>query len=48
MKSFKEWLKVNEVGTSTASVAVFARPVFSSPISRFPLKKKKKKTKISL
>ncbi len=24
---FKNWLKINEVGTSTANIAVFARPM---------------------
>lgn len=27
--NFKEWLKLKEVGTSTACIAVFARPLFS-------------------
>jgi len=31
---FKEWLRINEVGTSSASVAVFARPVFGSAVRR--------------
>lgn len=31
---FKEWLKLQEVGTSTASVAVFARPLFGGPATR--------------
>jgi hypothetical protein len=34
--SFKEWLKLNENGTSTADVAVFARPVMTSMDRRFP------------
>lgn len=57
---FKEWLakqEINEVGTGTASIAVFARPVMSM-VSRTwapfitseiepPKKKKKKKKKKS-
>jgi hypothetical protein len=41
---FKSWL-LKEVGTSTASVAVFARPIFSEPVKRtsFFLKDIKKK-----
>lgn len=49
--SFYEWLKLREVGTSTASVAHFAMPVFGGPFSRQypeiiggrPVKRKKKK-----
>lgn len=51
--NFKEWLKLQEVGTSTANVAVFARPLFGGPVTRmYPepvilggreIKKKKKK-----
>lgn len=32
--TFKEWLKLKEVGTSTACVAAFARPIFSQPVRR--------------
>jgi len=32
--TFREWLKLREVGTSTASVAVFARPLFGGPTTR--------------
>lgn len=45
MITFKEWLKLKENGTSTADVAVFARPVFSGNVSP-ALEKKKKKPKI--
>lgn len=33
---FKEWLKLSETGTSTADVAVFARPVLASNDRRYP------------
>lgn len=32
--TFKEWLKLQEVGTSTADVAFFQRPIFGSTIQR--------------
>lgn len=32
--TFKEWLKVQETGTGTSAIAVFARPIFSGPIRR--------------
>jgi len=32
--SFKEWLKLQEVGTSTASVATYALPLFGGPFTR--------------
>lgn len=32
--SFKEWLKLQEVGTGTNSIAMFKRPVFGEPIRR--------------
>ena len=49
--SFSEWLNLREVGTSTASVATYAMPLFGGPFARqFPqmiggreVKKKKKK-----
>jgi len=49
--SFKEWLKLQEVGTSTAGVAHYALPVFGGPFARQypeiiggrPVKRKKKK-----
>jgi hypothetical protein len=52
--SFKEWLKLSEVGTTTASVATFKMPLFGGPVTRmYPepitigqdsfFKKKKKK-----
>lgn len=31
---FKEWLKLQEIGTGTSSVAIFARPIFSEPVRR--------------
>jgi hypothetical protein len=41
---FKDWLNINEVGTTTADVASFARPVFGScMICRGPCHCKKKK-----
>lgn len=48
---FKEWLKIKENATSTAAIAVFARPVFSEPVRRASVedlhigKKRKKKKK---
>ena len=44
MKTFKEWLKLKEVATTTASVAVFARPI-GSIIRRDSLFKSQKKRK---
>jgi hypothetical protein len=32
--TFNEWLKLREASTSSACVAMFARPVFSSPVER--------------
>lgn len=32
--SFKEWLKLQEVGTGTNAIAMFKRPVFGEPIRR--------------
>lgn len=32
--NFKEWLKLQEVGTGTNAIAVFARPVFDEPWRR--------------
>lgn len=32
--NFREWLKINEVGTGTSSIAGFARPIFSEPVKR--------------
>lgn len=32
--NFKEWLKLQEVGTGTNAVAMFKRPVFGEPIRR--------------
>ena len=51
--TFKEWLKLQEVGTSTASVATFAMPLFGGPFVRTapemiggrPIKKHKRKRK---
>lgn len=45
---FKEWLKLQEVGTGTSAIAVFSRPVFQEPVRRKPVEmmgfeKKKKK-----
>lgn len=40
---FSEWLQLRETGTSTASVAVFARPLFSGPVVRGFSRKKRKK-----
>lgn len=34
MKGFREWLKMNETGTSTADVSGFARNVFAGPVTR--------------
>jgi len=31
---FKEWLRIQEVGTSTASVATYAMPVIGGPVAR--------------
>lgn len=53
---FKEWLKLQEVGTGTNAVAVFSRPVGIGMVQREPVdmigfrdedhhKKKKKKHK---
>ena len=39
---FKEWF-LKEVGTSTASVAVFSRPFFSGAVTRCWPKEKKEK-----
>ena len=37
MKSFKEWLKLQEVGTSAGMVAPFALPIGTQAVSRiFP------------
>jgi hypothetical protein len=32
--TFKEWLNLSEVGTSTGSVAPFLMTLFSSPVQR--------------
>jgi len=32
--NFKEWLKLQEVGTGTNAVAMFVRPIFSAPVRR--------------
>lgn len=32
--SFKEWLKLREVATSTAGVATYAMPLFGGPFAR--------------
>jgi hypothetical protein len=51
MNSFKEWLKLQEVGTGTNAVAVFARPIGGgdlvrrTPLDMFGDEKKKKKKK---
>lgn len=51
--SFRDWLKLQETGTSTADVAVFARPCIGMVRRIYPgfwgqedpfFKKKKKKT----
>jgi len=54
--SFKEWFKLQEVGTSTASVAPFIRPLFGGPVTRMypdpvtieidPFFKKKKNSRL--
>jgi len=31
---FKEWLKIQEAGTNTACIAVFARPALPGPVRR--------------
>lgn len=31
---FREWLKLQEVGTGTNAIAVFARPVIGGPVTR--------------
>lgn len=36
--NFKEWLKLQEVGTGTNAIAVFARPIFDEPRRRGDLK----------
>lgn len=51
--SFKEWLHLKEIGTTTASVASFKMPLFRGPVTRMypkpitaekdPFFKKKKK-----
>ena len=48
---FKEWLKLQEVGTSTNAIAVFSRPIFGggemirrTPIPMFGKESKKKKS----
>ena len=46
--NFKEWIKLKETGISTASIAVFARPLFSSPIKRIPTQKLKLSDKKSV
>jgi len=50
--NFKKWLKLDEVGTGTSAVAVFARPVggihtrtWPPFVGEEPPKKKKKKKK---
>lgn len=50
-RSFKEWMKLREVSTSTADVAVFARPCMGMVKRVWPgweedpfFKKRKKKT----
>lgn len=35
--SFKEWLQLQEVGTSTGDVAVFSRPVGIGMVKRTPI-----------
>ncbi len=44
--NFKQWY-LNEVGTSTSSVAVFARPIFGSNLitRTWPSEKKKDEAK---
>jgi hypothetical protein len=32
--NFKEWLKLQEMGTGTGDVAIFARPIFNEPWRR--------------
>lgn len=51
--NFKEWLNLQEVGTTTSSVAAFKMPLFGGPVTRMypepvtmsidPFFKKKKK-----
>lgn len=31
---FRDWLKLQEVGTGTNAIAVFARPVIGGPVTR--------------
>jgi len=57
IKGFKDWLKLQEVGTSAGMVAPFAMPIGASPVARmypepvlsspdpFFRKRKKKKKK---
>lgn len=33
---FKEWLKLQEAGTSTSSVAIFAQPVIGMSRRKYP------------
>lgn len=35
--NFKEWLKLQEVGTGTNAIAMFKRPVFAEPFRRSAL-----------
>ena len=37
MMKFKEWLKLDEVGTGTNAVAVFARPIGIGMVQREPV-----------
>ena len=39
---FKEWLKLQEVGTGTNAIATFARPIFAEPHRRGNMGDKKK------
>lgn len=41
--SFKEWLKLLEVGTGTNAIAVFARPTIGLVKREFPKEPKKDK-----
>lgn len=42
--NFKEWFKLQEVGTSTSAIAVFARPTIGM-VKRSPVEDKKDKKK---
>lgn len=48
--NFKKWLQLQEAGTGTSAIAVFARPVMGAVTRMFPepitfIRKKKRKRK---